>query len=77
MVKEEIEFKDISYLKLRSPRCLAEWNHLYNFGKGHYFEFRPVALGEMTFKDISYLKLWWPFCSMHQNHLCNFGRGHH
>ena len=38
MVQEEIELKDISYLKFLSPCCLAEWNHLYNFGKGHYEE---------------------------------------
>ena len=30
--------KDISYLKLWSPCCLAEWSHLYNFGKGQYKE---------------------------------------
>ena len=38
MVQKEIEFKDISYLKLWSTCCLAEWKHLYNFGKGRYKE---------------------------------------
>ena len=30
-----MSFKDTSYLQLW-PFCLAEWNHLCNFGKGHY-----------------------------------------
>ena len=38
VVQEEIEFKDISYLELWSPCCLAEWSHEYKFGKGHYEE---------------------------------------
>ena len=28
-------FKDISYLELCRPFCLAQRNHLSNFGKGH------------------------------------------
>ena len=38
-------FKDISYLELWRLLCLAERNHLFNFGVVHhqnYFEFRPV-----------------------------------
>ena len=33
-------FKDtcIFYLQLWSPFCLAEWNHLCNFGRGQYEE---------------------------------------
>ena len=33
-----MRFKDISYLELWQPFCLSEWNHLCNFGKGHYEE---------------------------------------
>ena len=28
-------FKDISYLECWWPFCLAEWNHLCNFGRGY------------------------------------------
>ena len=31
-------FKDISYLELWRPFCLAERNHLCNFGRGYYEE---------------------------------------
>ena len=31
-------FKEISYLKLLHPFCSAEWNHLFNFGRGHHEE---------------------------------------
>ena len=31
-------FKDISYLQRWQPFCLAEWNHLRNFTRGHYEE---------------------------------------
>ena len=34
--QEIISFKGISYLQLSWPFCSAEWNHLCNFGKGHY-----------------------------------------
>ena len=34
-VVQEMSFKDISYLELWWPLCLAEWNHLLNFGIGH------------------------------------------
>ena len=30
--------KEISYLHLWQPFCLVEWNHLCNFGRGHYEE---------------------------------------
>ena len=30
--KEEMSFKDISYLELWQPFCSAEWNLLCNFG---------------------------------------------
>ena len=36
--QEEMSFEDISYLKFWWPLCLAEWNHLCNFGKGLYEE---------------------------------------
>ena len=77
-------FKDISYLELWRPFCLAERNHLCNFGRGYYEEqlweiilnlnqwFRRRGL----IKDISYLELWWPFCSAGLNHLCNFDVGY-
>ena len=76
--------KDISYLELCLPPCLAERNHLSSFGPGHYEEhickinlnldhwFRRCCL-----KDISYLELWRPPFLEEWNHLCNFGRRHH
>ena len=36
IVQEENLFKDISYLQLCQPFCLAEQNHLSNFGREHY-----------------------------------------
>ena len=68
-------FKDIFYLELWRPFCLAERNQLCNYTRGpnvEHFDFRPVVQ-----KDISYLELWQTFCSAEQNHLCNFGRVHH
>ena len=38
MVKEEIGFKDISYMELWRPFCSAEPNHLCNFGRRHHEE---------------------------------------
>ena len=73
-------FKDISYLELWRPLCLAEQNHLCNFVRGHHEEQICeiiLNLDKLSFKDISYLKLWWPLCYAEQNHLCNFRRGHH
>ena len=35
---EKMPFKDISYLELWQPFCLLEWNHLFQFGRGHYEE---------------------------------------
>ena len=35
---EEVLFKDISNLELWQPFCLAERNHLCNFGIGGYEE---------------------------------------
>ena len=31
-------FKDIVYLELWRPFCSADWNHLYNFGRGYHEE---------------------------------------
>ena len=36
VVQENMSFLDISYLQLRRLFCLAEQNHFFNFGKGHY-----------------------------------------
>ena len=38
VVKEEMLFKDISYLELWQPFCSAEQNNLCNFGRGCYEE---------------------------------------
>ena len=49
-------FKDISYLELWLPFCLAEQNRLCSFRRGHheeYLEFGPVVQ-VILFKDISY-----------------------
>ena len=35
MVQEDVILK-ISYLELWWPFCSVEWNHLRNFGRGHY-----------------------------------------
>ena len=35
---DQTSFKDISYMELWRPFCLAVWNHLCNFGRGHYEE---------------------------------------
>ena len=35
LVVQEMSFKDISYLELWRPLCLAEQNHLCNFCRGH------------------------------------------
>ena len=53
-----MHFKDISYLDFWRPFCSAEWNHLCNFGRGHYEEqffvinlqFGPMVQEEMAFK---------------------------
>ena len=58
-------FKDISYLELCLPHCLAEQNHLCNFGRSHHEEqlceiilnLDHAVVQEMSFKDISYLEL--------------------
>ena len=31
-------FQKISYLELWQPSCSVEWNHLYNFERGHHGE---------------------------------------
>ena len=55
-------FKDTSYLELWQPFCLAEQNHLCNFGRTHHGEhFCEITLNldqEMLLKNISYLELW-------------------
>ena len=38
VVKEEMLFKDISYLELWRPFCSAEQNHLCKFSREHYEE---------------------------------------
>ena len=43
VVKEEMPFKDISYLGLWQPFCTAEQNNLCNFGKRCY----EVQFGEI------------------------------
>ena len=81
-VVQEMSFKDISYLELWWPFCLAEENHLCNFAKGYHEEqFCEIILNlDKWFRRrcllISYLELWWPSCSMEWNYLCNFSRGH-
>ena len=60
---EEMSFKVISYLELWRPFCPTEWNHLCNFGKGHFEQkFCEIILNldqdEMSLKDISNLELW-------------------
>ena len=82
MVKEELPFKDISYLELWQPFCSADQNHkLCNFCRGcheeQFCEFGPVVQEEIQLKDKCYLELWQSFCSVEHNHLCNFGRGYY
>ena len=36
MVKEEMLFKDISYLELWQPLCSVDLNYLYNIGRRHH-----------------------------------------
>ena len=36
VVKEEMSFKDNSYLELWQPLCSVEWNHLCNIGRRHH-----------------------------------------
>ena len=36
--KEEMSFKDISYLELWQPFCSVDWNHLCNIGRRHHEE---------------------------------------
>ena len=76
-------FKDSSHLELWQPLCLAERNHLCNFGSRQNEEqFCEIILNldqwlrRCRFKDIYYLELWLYFCSVGRNHLCNLGRGH-
>ena len=38
MFKEEMTFKDISYLELWQPLCSVNWNHLCNFRRRHHEE---------------------------------------
>ena len=56
MVQEKISFKDISYLELWQPFCLAEPNHLCNLGGGHhkehfceFFKIWTIVQEEMSF----------------------------
>ena len=52
-------FKDISYLQLWWPSCLAERNHLGNLGRGHYKEnFCEMILNlDKWFKRKCHLKI--------------------
>ena len=73
---------DISYLELWRPFCLAEWNHLCNFGRGYHEEqFCKTILNldhwlrmRCHIKDYLSRAL---ECATERNHLCNFGRGHY
>ena len=63
--QEDMLFKDISYLELWWPVCLAKQKQWCNFGRGHHGEhFCEIILNldqwfrQMTFKDISYLEIW-------------------
>ena len=55
-----MSFKDISYLELWWPLCLAEWSHLCNFGRDHHeeqfcyiiFNLDQWFRRRMAFKDI-------------------------
>ena len=70
-----MSFRDISYLQLWWPICLAEQNHLCNFGRGHYEKYfceTILNFDQMLFKDI-FLSI----CLAEWNHLCNFGRGYY
>ena len=54
-----MRFKDISYLELWRPFCLAELNHLCNFGRRHHEEqFCEIILNsDQWFKRRCLLKI--------------------
>ena len=58
-VQEEMRFKDISYLELWRPLCLAEPNHLSNYGRRHHEEqFCQIILNlELWFRRLCHLKI--------------------
>ena len=53
---QEKSFKDISYLELWQLPCSVEWNHLCNFGRGHY--------GEHSCEIILNLDQWFRRCCL-------------
>ena len=69
--------KDILYPQLWWPFCLAELNHLCEFGRGHYEEHLcditlnlACGSGDAILRYF-YLEFWWPFCSPELNQVCN------
>ena len=80
MVKEEMPFKDISYLELWQPFCSAKRNHLCNFCKRCYEEqFCEIILNldqwlrsKCRFKYFKSRAL-----AALLTHLCKFARGCH
>ena len=77
-------FKGISYLEHWHPSCLAECNHLCNFGRGYYEkQFCEIILNLVQWlrrrcglKEF-YLEFWRPSSAVERNSLCNFERGHY
>ena len=73
-----MSLKDISYLVLWWPYCLAEQNHLCNFGTGHQVNIFGIWTSGSGGDVLKYfhLELWQLLCSVDQSHLYNFGTGH-
>ena len=71
-------FKDISYVKLWRPICLAEWDHFYYFCKGHFEKlFCKIILKlDQWFRRFSCLQLCQPIYLTEGDHLYNFCEGH-
>ena len=82
-----MSFKDISYLELWWPSCLAEWNHLCNFSRGNHEEhFCEIILNfDQWFRRKWRLKIFLIWSWQKKRSLlisggksfCNFVRGHH
>ena len=76
-----MSFKDMSYLELWVPFCLAEQNYLWHFGRGHnmiqlceliWIKTNGSRGGDVVYSHVLSKSLA-AICSVEWNHLCHFG----
>ena len=77
LLREEMSFKDMSYLELWPSFCPAEWNHLYNIGRKHHEEqsCEFILNLDLLFSRKGRLNVFLKWSSdIPLNSLCNFDR---